>query len=1308
MATPKVKKVQVKAHVRTVPLRAKPKAPPSPAAAFGMPMPGQMPEQTPGYRGGGQVDPLANPTLRDTSHDDVAWRNTPGATSLEQYQAQQVQRGAQSFNDDLRRTAGSNLTTGQAQDRANQYAGIQADAMALGKVAPAAQVAQAKPAVDPAQDQAAAAAGDLQAQPAAAAPLTAPKPPQPTTFGIGLDYGSWTSLPGDATVSGSNRDQLLGPDPKLFARGGPIVGGIPGRDTVDIKAQQGEYELPVPTVRAVGKPALDQLVRDTTGQEPGPQPITQDGRPLPRGNTKRPAQVGRHPAAAFERGGRADPLIPIALAAAPAAALAAQPYAAAAGRALAYPYTENQVVNRVPKPNASTLMDGRQPASPSAVTHASRAMAPAELDAIRRTGFATPPPGGSAFSPEGKWWSAADEQGRFGRAWKAGADAQTVRAPIDAVSANRAVPARALQVLSPAGEWGPVGANRGAAGMTMAKTALGRVGSAAGRAAAVVGGSLATGVGLALTPSNRIATDDQEQAQMPGGRYPAAAFGQGGPVQDEAYFHQNFNTALTPAEQAQYQSWAATQAQAKGRPVGSDDTYDYDNQGYWKGNVATGQPTVDPSGRGHTSDQYKKPNHPTFSDQSIYSGTPNPGGGTYQGGTWAPDASTYTPSQSMLDSTHEPGRLQRYMDRAEPNTRVVLPPGTPQKYGPGYAQGGAVERAAQALTNRRQYIDSVVAQAESGTSTPPLTPAGYSMPPAPVPTPAPVAGPPAPRANPTPASASNAEWMRAHGFAGGGEVPGFAGGGSTAMTPAEIADYKWAKNVQGTPNVKFLDYQPLPLASIGVGRARADALVDIPAKLPDQDQRVADWTSAPVVSTMPAVPAVASAPPPAAPVEHWWTPKPIGNALYDRKQAAKDQAADRGNAYGGTGASPALQAAVQSVPGQLDNALFGVPSGIGGAVAAAPAAAAQAIENTPMVQQDRAMQARIEAQNRENLGPGNPFVGLGRQRPARLSKEAQAALDVRPDAPKPAAAFGQPAATATQENSLASEDAYQRQIEAAGGRRLAGGGWEMPANAAVTPQGLDRQIRANGGTTMTAAQAFTPERVAAARADAQAHPNKPDSYGGYDVSQMGPAEYGALQQQMAAEAQDLAGAKAYYAMPPDERGPAPASVQRAMAPGVSPSAAFGMKAEERARGSAAATQKLQADLLGEQIKAGGTAAKDSGIAKRAENKQFTSTFDSLTKGVAGGEPGVEGEHRDAAISTLGALEAAGYGLDVDAKTKAAMAAGYARTRSKIMAQAQAEALKQGLVGPAADAYLADAAKRADVQARAQFKPLMGG
>jgi hypothetical protein len=1130
MSTKAPAKIKVKAHTRTPPA-PKPKAPLTPAAAFamppGMPMPGQVPEQTPGYRGGGQVDPLVNPTMRDTSHDDVAWRNTPGATSLEQYQAQQVQREAQNFNAGLRNSAGVNFTTSQAQDRANQYAGIQADAQALSARPPAAQAAPAKPAVDPAQNQDAAAAGDLQGQPAAALPLTAPKAPKPpglpTTFGIGLDTGSplpgrtgsggdWTApatMPGiavpgiaDLNVGAASFGQEPMRQDQLFGRGGPVRGPA-GPDVIPAQLTRGEYVLPEPTAAAMGgPPALDAAVRATTGKEPGPRPVPV--KKLPRGNPRRPQQVGRHPAAAFERGGRTDPLVPIAMAGAPAAVLAAQPYAAAAGRALAYPYTENQVVNRVPKPNASALMDGRQPASPSSVTHASRAMAPAELDAIRRTGFATPPPGGSPFSPEGKWWSAADEQGRFGRAWKAGADAQTVRAPIDAVSANRAVPARALQVLSPAGEWGPVGANRGAAGMTMAKTALGRVGSAAGRAAAVVGGPLATGVGLALTPSNRIATDDQEQAQMPGGRYPAAAFG----------------------------------------------------------------------------------------------------------------------------------------------------------------QGGAVERAAQALTNRTQMIDQAVDQAERGTAP------GYRAPPAPGSAIAPGAPAPVPALAPPPGNRyaavaadpqmSNDEWFKAK-F-------GYAGGGAVLSIEEQLARQRMIAEGKS----QATDVMP----GGGPVDARGGAF-NVPTKLLD------------LASPSP----VYSASPPAPPTEHWWTPKPIGNALYDRKQAAKDQAADRGNAYGGTGLPPVLAPVAE-------------------AVAAAPQAVATAAGNaiaaTPMVQQDRAMQARIEAQNRENLGPGNPFVGLGRQRPAQPTKEQQAALDVRPDAPKPAAAFGQPPAIATQEASLAAEDAYQRQIEAAGGRRLAGGGWEMPANAPVTAQGLVRQVAANGAPALTAEQAFSPERVAAARADAQAHPNKPDSYGGYDVSQMGPAEYGALQAQMGAEAQDLAGARAFYAMPPGERGPAPASVQRAMAPGVSPSAAFGMKAEERSRAAGAETQKLQADLLGKQITAGGADAKDSGIAKRAENKQFTSTFDSLTKGVSGGEPRVEGEHRDAAISTLGALEAAGYGLDVDAKTKAAMAAGYARTRSKIMAQAQAEALKQGLVGPAADAYLADAAKRADVQARAQFRSLMGG
>src|SRR6266849_6500039 len=76
----------------------------------------------------------------------------------------------------------------------------------------------------------------------------------------------------------------------------------------------------------------------------------------------------------------------------------------------------------------------------------------------------------------------------------------------------------------------------------------------------------------------------------------------------------NYDTQLTPEQETTY-----------GQRYGSDAANDYDMRGYFKAN-----PDVMPNAEGqHYPDTYKKPNHPTFSDESIYHGQAG-----NQGGTW--------------------------------------------------------------------------------------------------------------------------------------------------------------------------------------------------------------------------------------------------------------------------------------------------------------------------------------------------------------------------------------------------------------------------------------------------------------------------------------------------------------------------------------------------------------------------------------------------------------------------------------------------------------------------------------------------
>jgi hypothetical protein len=122
-------------------------------------------------------------------------------------------------------------------------------------------------------------------------------------------------------------------------------------------------------------------------------------------------------------------------------------------------------------------------------------------------------------------------------------------------------------------------------------------------------------------------------------------------------FSARYNTALTPTEEAQFQQWA----QASGK---AGDLRDYDLRGAWKSGAATAP-------NGHLPDTYKKPNHPTFSDESQYHGRDGFTGGTWGGGDGQPD--TFTPGPTNLRMLGPQG-LQHYFHQREPDVRLMLPP----------------------------------------------------------------------------------------------------------------------------------------------------------------------------------------------------------------------------------------------------------------------------------------------------------------------------------------------------------------------------------------------------------------------------------------------------------------------------------------------------------------------------------------------------------------------------------------------------------------------------------------------------------
>jgi hypothetical protein len=130
----------------------------------------------------------------------------------------------------------------------------------------------------------------------------------------------------------------------------------------------------------------------------------------------------------------------------------------------------------------------------------------------------------------------------------------------------------------------------------------------------------------------------------------------------EEYFRENFNTALDEKQEASFQDYLKEQSLTRGRDLGMD-LYDYDLRGAWLNKEV-------PAG-GHGTDKYKKPNHPTFSEESVYHNAPSPLGTPFVGGKWG--KGEFTPSAFMLQYTTPRDFLRGYFDRFEPGVRLRLP-----------------------------------------------------------------------------------------------------------------------------------------------------------------------------------------------------------------------------------------------------------------------------------------------------------------------------------------------------------------------------------------------------------------------------------------------------------------------------------------------------------------------------------------------------------------------------------------------------------------------------------------------------------
>lgn len=123
---------------------------------------------------------------------------------------------------------------------------------------------------------------------------------------------------------------------------------------------------------------------------------------------------------------------------------------------------------------------------------------------------------------------------------------------------------------------------------------------------------------------------------------------------------QGYDTKLSPADEARFQTWL------RALPQRLQETNDYDMRGAFKANAQE-------AANGHLTDTYKKPNHITYSDESIYShaaGAP-PAGTWFQGpgGKWF-----FWAAPTNITNAGGVTGLQNYFSTAEPDSGLILPP----------------------------------------------------------------------------------------------------------------------------------------------------------------------------------------------------------------------------------------------------------------------------------------------------------------------------------------------------------------------------------------------------------------------------------------------------------------------------------------------------------------------------------------------------------------------------------------------------------------------------------------------------------
>lgn len=114
-----------------------------------------------------------------------------------------------------------------------------------------------------------------------------------------------------------------------------------------------------------------------------------------------------------------------------------------------------------------------------------------------------------------------------------------------------------------------------------------------------------------------------------------------------------------------YTKWKKSIKEHKGIDIDNDPTYDY--EGFYNSDPDRAWDMMNKSSDAHFTDEFKTALHPSFSNESRYSGYKNkynPNGIT--GGTWLDDYN-YQLSQSQFDSEWDTDKTLDYFDKAEPH-----------------------------------------------------------------------------------------------------------------------------------------------------------------------------------------------------------------------------------------------------------------------------------------------------------------------------------------------------------------------------------------------------------------------------------------------------------------------------------------------------------------------------------------------------------------------------------------------------------------------------------------------------------------